>query len=201
MNEQVRRLLHFNRSQWDTLPRIDEGMMGVLLKEPLLCERLRSMDGVGEITAWTWALETGDPARFPNGKHAIRYGGWCAAQRASAGVAHRGPIAKPRNAFWQTTLLAAAQWAPPFKETLRAIRQAELAKGQAKRATWEVARRGVRYWWAVDRQHFQKQTPVAAGGGVFSGMPALSRGRRACSHDVLCWCSGGRPAGDRPAQE
>ena len=62
MSEQLQRLLLFNRSQLETLARIDRAILGILLQDPLLCDRiqqLRSIDGVGEITALTWALETG----------------------------------------------------------------------------------------------------------------------------------------------
>jgi transposase len=166
MSEQLRRLLSFNRSQLETLARIDRAIIAILLEEPLLCERvkqLRTVDGVGEITALTWALETGDPGRFRNVKHAISYCGLCAAQRESAGVQKRGPISRQRNILLQTTLIEAAHLAPRFNQTLRAVHQAELAKGHHNRATLEVARRLVRYLLAIDRQYFQQHgSPVAA---------------------------------------
>jgi transposase len=165
MNEQLQRLLRFNRSQLETLARIDRAIIAILLKDPLLCDRihqLRSVDGVGEITALTWALETGDPARFRNAKHAISYCGLCAAQRESAGVQKRGPISSQRNIFLQTTLIEAAHLAPRFNQTLRAVYEAELAKGHNNRATLEVARRLVRYLLAIDRQHFQQRSSSAA---------------------------------------
>ena len=86
MSEQLHRLLSFNRSQLEALTRIDRAIVGILLKDPLLCDRLqrlRTVEGVGEITALTWALETGDPRRFCNAKQAISYCGLCAAQRES----------------------------------------------------------------------------------------------------------------------
>ena len=119
--------------------------------------------GWARITALTWALETGDPARFPNAKPAISYCGLRAAQRESAGVQKRGPISSQRNVFLPTTLIEAAHLAPSFNETLRAVYQAELTKGHKHRATLEVARRLVRYPLATDRQFFQQHgCPVAA---------------------------------------
>lgn len=156
ISEPLRTLLNFNHSQLETLHRIDRTIVAMLLQDPLLCERiqrLRSIDAVGEITALTWALETGDPARFPNAKHAISYCGLCAAQRESAGVQKRSPISRQRNLFLQTTLIEAAHLASHFNQTLRAVYQAELARGH--RATLEVARRPVRCLLAIDRQHFQ----------------------------------------------
>lgn len=132
MIEPLRRLLGFNRNQLETLRRIDRGILAILLADPLLHDRvqqLRSIPGVGAITALTWALETGEPARFPNAKHAISYCGLCAAQRESAGVPKRGPFSRQRNSFLQTTLIEAEHLAPRYNETLRAVYQTELNKG------------------------------------------------------------------------
>lgn len=96
----LQQLLNFNRTQIGTLQAMDEFLIAGLLQAPLLRERvaqLRTLAGVGEITALTWALETGEPARFPNARHAIGYCGLCAAQRASAGVQKRGPLSKQRK--------------------------------------------------------------------------------------------------------
>lgn len=165
MNEALHRLLSFNRSQLETLMRIDRTMVALLVNDRLLCDRIRqlqSMEGVGEITALTWALETGDPGRFQNAKHAISYCGLCSAQRESAGVQKRGPISRQRNTFLQSTLIEAAHLAPHFNPTLRAVHEAELAKGHHHRATLEVARRLVRYLLAIDRQYFQQHSSVEA---------------------------------------
>jgi len=165
MSEQLHKVLSFNRSQLETLARIDRTIIAILLQDPLLCDRvrqLRTVDGVGEITALTWVLETGDPARFSNAKQAVSYCGLCAAQRESAGVSKRGPISHQRNILLQTTLIEAAHLAPRFNPTLRAVYQAELAKGHRHRATLEVARRLVRYLLAIDRQYFQQHPSLAA---------------------------------------
>src|SRR3954471_8110418 len=144
--------------QIETLQRIDRAIISSLRSETLLAgrvARLRTIDGVGEITALTWALETGEPSRFPNAKHALSYCGLCSPQRESAGVGKRGSLSKQRNRFLQTTLIEAAHLAPRYNETLRAIYEVARQKGNANRATLEVARRLVRYLLAVDRQHFQ----------------------------------------------
>lgn len=156
--EELKRLLGFNRMQVETLQRIDRTIISSLRCDTLLADRvasLRTIDGVGEITALTWALETGEPSRFPNAKHALSYCGLCSPQRESAGVGKRGPLSKQRNRFLQTTLIEAAHLAPRYNETLRAIYEVSRQKGNANRATLEVARRLVRYLLAVDRQHFQ----------------------------------------------
>jgi len=101
-------------------------------------------------------IETGEPSRFPNTKHALSYCGLCSPQRESSGIGKRGPLSKQRNRFLQTTLVEAAHLAPRYNQALRAIYEVARQKGSANRATPEVARRLVRYLLAVDRQHFQQ---------------------------------------------
>jgi transposase len=58
-----------------------------LERDPLLAERLkrlRTVPGVGPITALTWALEMGDFTRFPSTKEAISYCGLCGDESSSA---------------------------------------------------------------------------------------------------------------------
>jgi transposase len=60
-----------------------------LERHPELKERielLRSIPGVGPITALTWILEIWNPYRFPTDKHAQSYCGLCSGRRESAGV-------------------------------------------------------------------------------------------------------------------
>jgi transposase len=155
---ELKRMLGFNRDSGEILRHIERSIVRVLLADPLLrqrVEQLRGIAGVGEITALTWALETGEPTRFPNARHAISYCGLCAAQRESAGVAKRGPLSKQRNRFLQSTLIEAAHLAPRYNETLRTLYEAARQKGNHTRATLEVARRLVRYLLAIDRQYFQ----------------------------------------------
>ena len=120
--EELKRLLGFNRMQIEMLQRIDRAIISSLRSDPLLADRvarLRTIDGVGEITALTWALETGEPSRFPNAKHALSYCGLCSPQRELAGVGKRGPLSKQRNRFLQTTLIEAAHLAPRYNEAAR----------------------------------------------------------------------------------
>ena len=157
--EELKRLLGFNRMQIETLQRIDRTIVSSPRCDSVLADRiakLRTIDGVGEVTALTWALETGEPSRFPNVKHALSYCGLCSPQRESAGIGKRGPLSKQRNRFLQTTLIEAAHLAPRHNEALRATYEAARQKGNSNRATLEVARRLVRYLLAVDRQHFQQ---------------------------------------------
>jgi transposase len=158
-------LLTFNRTQIERLDEMDDVIVEQLVRDPLLkerIERLKSLDGVGNITALTWAVEVGEPSRFPNERHAISYCGLCAAERESAGVRKRGPLSKQRNAFLQTTLIEAAHIAVAHNEKLKAVYEAECQRGSKHRATLEAARRLVRWLLAVDRQYFASLSAAAA---------------------------------------
>lgn len=110
-------LLAFHRTQIERLEQMDGVIVQQLIADPMLKERvqrLKSIEGVGDIIAFTWVVEVGEPSRFPNERHAISYCGLCAAERESAGVTHRGPLSKQRNHFLQTTLIEAAHLAVRF---------------------------------------------------------------------------------------
>jgi transposase len=157
ITEELRPLLDCSRSQVETLEKMDEGLMKMLSRHPALQTRvgkLAAIDGVGPVTALTWALEVGDPERFSSIKHALSYCGLTSALRESAGKEKRGPISKQRNAHLQPVLIETAKLAPQFNETLKAVKEKELTKGHANRATLAVARKLVAYLLAVDRAHF-----------------------------------------------
>ena len=163
--EDLKPLLAFNRTQIEQLDNMDDAIVGQLVRDPLLKERvelLKSIAGVGNITALTWAVEVGEPSRFPNERHAISYCGLCSAERESGGVRKRGPLSKQRNAFLQTTLVEAAHMAVAHNEKLRAIYDAECQRGPKVRATLEVARCLVRWLLAIDRRHFASLNIAAA---------------------------------------
>jgi transposase len=165
LTDELKPLLAFHPTQIDQLEQMDNAIVRRLTRDPLLqcrIERLKMIRGVGDITALTWAVEVGEPSRFPNERHAISYCGLCAAQRESAGVQKRGPLSKQRNAFLQTTLIEAAHMAITHNEKLRAIYDAECQRGPKNRATLEVARRLVRWLLAIDRQYSATAHAVAA---------------------------------------
>ena len=125
-----------------------------LLQQPDLIERvqrLMSIPGVGEITALTWVLETGDPHRFSSSADAMSYCGLTSAFRSSGDKQQRCPISKQRNAWLQSTLIEAAKLAPRWNPQLAAIHARELQRGHRNRATLAVARKLTAYLLAVDK--------------------------------------------------
>ncbi len=126
-----------------------------LLKHPLLAERvarLRTIPGVGAITALTWAIEIGDPARFASIDRAVSYCGLCACLNESAGKSKRGPLSKQRNAHLQHVLIEAAKLAPRWNDELARLHAREIERGHRNRATIQVARKLVALLLAVDRR-------------------------------------------------
>jgi transposase len=162
--ESVKEMLRLSRSALEMFEMTQRQLLDRLQKEPLLVKRLevlRSIDGVGEVTALSWALETCDPRRFPSIADAVSYCGLTSALVSSANKQQRGPISKQRNAHLQTVLIEAAKLAPRWNQPLAELHQRELKHGDRNRATLAVARKLVAYWLAVDKsgQPFQVRNP------------------------------------------
>ena len=112
---------------------------------------MRTVPGVGPITALTWALEIGDFTRFRSIKEAISYCGLCGDENSSADKVMRMPLSKQRNKHIQRVLVEAAKLAPRECHELAVVRQRELERGNPNRATLAVARKMVCYLLAVER--------------------------------------------------
>lgn len=153
--DSVKELLSLSRGSLDLFISVRKKLTKALREQPLIRKRvelLMTIPGVGEITALTWVLEIGDPARFKNSGKAISYCGLCSAQKESAGKEHRGPISKKRNKHLQTVLIEAAKLAPRWNSQLAEHHDKELTKGNRNQATLAVARKLVEYLLAVDRR-------------------------------------------------
>ncbi len=152
--QSVKELLQFSRSGIEMFTAIQKQLVEALRTNELIrdrVQRLITIQGVGQITALTWVLEVGDPARFRSIRKAISYCGLCSTQQESAGKERRGPISKKRNKHLQTMLVEAAKIAPHWNPRLASIYEKEVLKGNRNRATLAVARKLVAYLLAVDR--------------------------------------------------
>lgn len=153
--DSVKDLLKLSRTNLELFTAVQKKLLKVLRNDSRIqrrVENLMSIAGVGEITALTWILEIGDPARFRSSRQAISYCGLCSAQQESAGKEQRGPISKKRNKHLQTMLVEAAKLAPLWNPLLASLHERELARGNRNRATLAVARKLVEYMLAVDRR-------------------------------------------------
>ena len=147
--------------------KLDYALVSSLERDPLLAERLkrlRTIPGVGPITARTWALEIGDVSRLQSIKQAISYCGLCSAERSSADKLVRMPISKQRNKHIQQTLVA-AKLAPRYSHELALVYERERQRGNKNRATLAVARKMVAYMLAVERRK-QDFVPAEQLGGT-----------------------------------
>lgn len=148
-------LLRTSRAGMEMFEAAQKKLTSALAKLPELrerVERLMSVDGVGEITALTWALEIDDPGRFSNRKQSQSYCGLCSGQNESAGKNKNGPLSKQRNPHLQTVLIEAAKLAPRWNAQLREVHARALAQDKNKnRATCAVARKLAAYLMAVDK--------------------------------------------------
>jgi transposase len=155
VQENIRPLLRLSRETIVRCQKTEYALVSSLERDPMLAERLkrlRTVPGVGPITALTWALEIGDVARFRSVKQAISYCGLCGAEKSSADKVLRTPLSKQRNKHIQHVLVEAAKLAPRQSHELALIREREMQKGNRNRATLAVARKMVAYLLAVDRR-------------------------------------------------
>jgi len=153
--ESIRPLLRLSRETIDRCRKTEYALVSSLERDPLLAERiqrLRTVPGVGPITALTWALEIGDVSRFRSIKQAISYCGLCGEEKSSADKVLRTPLSKQRNKHIQHVLVEAAKLAPRQNHELALVHEKEKQKGNGNRATLAVARKMVAYLLAVDRR-------------------------------------------------
>jgi transposase len=153
--ECIRPLLKIGRETVEHIDRTDRALMRSLQRDATLkarVERLRTIPGIGPVTALTWVLEIGEVRRFSSLKDAVSYCGLCSAERSSAGIQKRSPISKQRNKHLQTVLIEAAKLAPRWNADLALLHEKVLQKGNRNRATLAVARKLVAYLLAVDRR-------------------------------------------------
>jgi transposase len=155
IDDSLRPLLQLSRETIVRLQRTDYALVSSLLRDPLLAERvkrLRTVPGVGPVTALTWALEMGEVSRFRSVKQAISYCGLCGDEKSSADKVMRTPLSKQRNKHIQRVLVEAAKLAPRLDHDLAAVYERAKQKGNANRATLAVARKMVAWLLAVDRE-------------------------------------------------
>jgi len=152
--ESVIGILKLSRGALKMFQSVERQVLQGLRKSPELRERmarLKTIAGVGEITALTWILEVGEADRFSSIAKAVSYCGLCSAQNSSAGKQRRGPLSKQRNRHLQTILIEAAKLAPRWNPQLKLVYETAVKKGNRNQATLAVARKLVAYLMAVDR--------------------------------------------------
>jgi transposase len=155
IDDSIRPLLRISRETIERCQKTEYALVSSLERDPLLKERvrrLRTVPGVGPITALHWALEMGDISRFRSIKQAVSYCGLCGDERSSADKVMRMPLSKQRNKHIQHVLVEAAKLAPRLSPELALVHQRAMQKGNRNRATLAVARKMAAWLLAVDRE-------------------------------------------------
>jgi transposase len=153
--DSLRPLLKLSRETMVRWQKTEYALIRSLQRDPMLAERVQSLKtvpGVGPITALPWALEIGDVSRFHSVKQAISYCGLCGDEKSSADKVLRMPLSKQRNKHLQRVLIEAAKLAPRQSHELALVYEKEKQKGPANRASLAVARKMVAYLLVMDRQ-------------------------------------------------
>ena len=115
IHSNIRPLLKLSRDAIVRLQKTEYALVSSLQRDPLLADRikrLRTIPGVGPITALTWALEIGEVSRFPSIKQAISYCGLCGDEKRSADKVMRTPLSKQRNKHIQRCWWKPRSWRP-----------------------------------------------------------------------------------------
>jgi hypothetical protein len=151
--DSVRMLLGRSRGVLEMFKASERTLTSGLERDPRLkgrVELLQTIPGVGPVTALTWALEIGDPKRFPSASHAVSYCGLVAGRQQSGEREYRQPLSKQRNEHLQTTLIEAAHLAQRYNPVLRAVYEKVKREVHGGAAVLVVARKLVAYLMAVD---------------------------------------------------
>lgn len=152
--ESVQELLRTSRGTLELFQATQRSLLGQLLRDERLSRRvelLMTIPGVGVVTAVTWALEIGDPWRFPSVEKAMSYCGLVAGRQQSGEKEYRQPLSKQRNGNLQSILIEAAHLAPRYNPVLRKFYDKVKEEVHTGAAVIAVARKLVAYLLAVDK--------------------------------------------------
>jgi transposase len=149
------RWLQLSRDTIVRLQKTEYALVGSLQRDPVLAERvkrLRTVPGVGPIAALGWALEIRDATRFRSVKQRLGIAAFARIKKSSADKAMRTPLSKQRSKDVQRAVVEAAKLPPRHSHKLALVREKELQKLIANRATLALARKMVACLLAVDRE-------------------------------------------------
>ena len=150
VSDSIRPLLKLCREQIDRSILLDRTLLKTLERDPLLSgrlERLRTIPGVGPLTALTWVLEIGDVSRFRSIKQAISYCGLCGEEVRSADKVMRTPISKQSNKHIQSMLLEVARMALRYSPELALLYDQQRQRGDGNKLRSPLHANSWHTWW------------------------------------------------------
>jgi transposase len=148
VHENIRPLLRLSRETIVRCQKTEYALVSSLQRDPLLAERikrLRTVPGVGPITALTWALEIGDVSRFRSIKQAISYCGLCGDEKSSADKQMRTPLSKQRNKHIQRHWWKRRNWHHDRITTWPRFTKRKSRRGMPTAPPWPWPAR----WWRI----------------------------------------------------
>jgi transposase len=132
-----------------------EGRLEALARQSELAARLRSVPGIGLLTATALAGFVGDLRRFPSARHFASYLGLTPRERSSGAIRRLGAISKRGDVYLRMLLIHGARAvlaaAPQMKQPdrMRTWVMELAARVGHNKATVALANKLARYAWAV----------------------------------------------------
>lgn len=136
--------------------------------------RLRTMPGVGPITALTVLAELGDIHRFHSRAAVSNYAGLVPVLRESNGKRYSGPITHRGPALLRAALVQAAWMAVPKVPVYESIFERIKQRGGSQKAIVAVARRMLEDLWTMLKKKESFRFVRPSGTGTRVGDPAIT---------------------------
>jgi transposase len=142
-----------------------ERQLEALARQLPIVDRLRTIPGIGLLSATALVAFVGDAERFPTGRHLASYLGLTPRERSSGGIRRLGKISKRGDVYLRTLLIQGARAVliaakrRPRSDRLRSwALKVERLRGHNKAAA-ALANKLARIAWAVWRRgsHFQTE--------------------------------------------
>ena len=173
--ENTREALDVNLESYDfhltILKRLDDRVVE-MNRTDLRARLLKTIPGVGDVTARTLLSEIGDIGRFKTSKSLACYAGLSPGQRQSGSSTHMTGITKEGSSHIRGVMVQAAWIAIRLDPALREFYEKLKQKKTAQKAICAVARKLVVSAWYI----LKKQVPFKARKPMLEDKPVVARG-------------------------
>jgi len=175
LRENTREALNANLESYDfhleILKRLDDRIAEMNRKDPR-ARLLKTIPGVGEVTAGTLLSEIGDIGRFRTAKSLACYTGLSPGQRQSGSSTRMSGITKEGSSHIRSVMVQAAWVAIRLDPALREFYEELKQRKTAQKAICAVARKLVVSAWYI----LKKQVPYKARKPMLEDKPGVARG-------------------------
>ena len=144
----LQNLLSFVEFSNELIKKVEKKLASLLEPDPRV-ELLKSIPGVGKLTAYFLLTEIGTIDRFRSAAKLVSYCGLCPSTRQSASMVYHGSCRGSGRPLLKWALVEAAHTAVRRESYFATIFQREKRKGKNKKAYVAVARRMARVIWQM----------------------------------------------------